>query len=210
MIAMVGHLAGQETADLRTVRIARFATLRACAMISDVAARFGTRASATTDHVYPSPCRSACPTGGPVSHLTRGIGGIPAAIGYHGKTAIELWGNNVDFGAIFEKLEKGRKPCRKNQSSSRPSQPSHFPLAWKATPNVLSSAQAVVWSQLKCWAPIVRALCLPVQRLACSVTTSASAVPPHAKSAARNRAVSQSFRRRGVTPAAFLRFGGDH
>lgn len=210
MIARVGHIAGQKTADLAAARITDFGNLRSCAMLCHAVAPIGAVAAASTDHVYPSPCRSACASGGPVSRFTGGIGGFPAAIGYHGKTAIEFAGNRVTVVRVSEILTKGRKPCRKNQSSSRPSQPSPCPLALKATPNEPWPVQAQALSLQKCWEPTAQAPCSQVLPLACSVTTSAFAAPSAADRRASSDASPLSDRRRGMTPAAVSRFGGDH
>lgn len=209
MIAVVAPVMGQKTAYCGATGIARFVKLRACTMIAGVAAQSRRRAAAITDHVSNSLCRSACSAGGPVSFSGGSFGGNPADIGYHGKTAIELTGNTVDFGGVPQILTKGRKPCRKNPSSSRPSQPSLCPLVSKATPNVPLQALAQVWLQLKCLAPTAPALFWQVPPQACSVTTSASAVLHVADAAALRRDTILVGRRRGMTPAAVSRFGGD-
>jgi len=142
-------------------------------------------------------------------NILRLMGGKPTVIGYHGKTAIELRGISVDSGATFEKLKIGKTSCISNPLSSLLSQLLACPLVWKATQSVQSLAQAPVWSRLKCWALTVLAQCLPVQPQACSVTTSAFAVQPHGNFCAPAGASGLYHRRRGNTPAAFLRFWGE-
>lgn len=209
MIAAGVYCTGQETADFRAVSNVRFVMARACAMLCSAVARSGTRAFASSDQSYPSLGRSACRTGGPVSILQHGIGGIPADIGYHGKWAIEFNGKSVDSGAVFEKLVKGKKPCRRNQSSSRPSRPSLCPLALKAIWNAASPVQAQAISARRSSAPIQPEQHLLAPLPACCATMRTFAVQHGAKPTALIVNHDQARRRRGTTPAAVLRFWGD-
>ena len=141
-------------------------------------------------------------------YILRQMGGKPTAIGYHGKTAIEFSVDSANSGATNTKLNKGRKPCTSNPLSSLLSQLLACQLALKAIQSVQSLAQVPVWSQQKFWALTAQAQFWPVQPQACSVTTWAFAAQPHGKSCAPAGASGHYYRRRGNTPAAFLRFGG--
>lgn len=210
MIAVVAHVVRQETADFAARIFAGFGALQTCAMIGRAVARSGLRALLSFDQFDPSPDRPACSRGGPVSFGTAGLGGKPDDIGYHTHKGIELSCISDDSGAVSEKPNKGRTSCRRNPSSWRHLLLSLCLAVWKATPNVPSQVQALVWSRRNCWAQTVPARFWPVPLQASFVTTSASAAPSAANFAARNRAVSHHCRRRGHAPAAVLRSWGDH
>ncbi len=210
MIAVFAHVVRQEIAYFAARISAGFGAAQTCAIMGCAVPRSGLRALLSFDQFDPSPDRPACSRGGPVSFGTAGLGEKPDDIGYHTHKGIALSGISGESGAVSEKPNKGRTSCRRNPSSWRHLLLSLCLAVWKATPNVPSQVQALVWSRRNCWAPTVPALCLPVPPQASFVTTSASAAPSAVNFAVRNRAVSHHCRRRGQSPAAVLRSWGDH
>ena len=102
--------------------------------------------------------------------------------------------------------QKGTETCLRKLGSSRQSRPSHLLAAWKQTCSAALPVLRLALPLPKFWVQTHLLRVLLAHPLACFATTQASAVK-HAKpsSAPRGRG-SFSKRRRGLAPAAFLRF----
>lgn len=155
---------------------------------------------------YPSLDRFAYLPSGPVTFFRRYRPKTVVDIGYHCLSPIELGAADINSD-VSEKLELGRRLCRKNQSFW----PQWLFLALlvvlKATSNVALRVQLVAsWPQ-KCWVPIQLGQPWLVQPSAYFATTQASTAAArltHRADVARSH---QFNRRRGHAPAAVLRLG---
>jgi hypothetical protein len=196
----------REIAHFRQNTTGHYASGPDCATLIPVIMCSSKHLVADCRQVYPSPDRSACSSGGPVTVFRLSFGGKQTDIGYHTSLAIELRTVSVDSGAT-SKNKLGRELCIKNQSFLPQWPFSALQVVLKATWNVASRAQAQVLLHLKCWAQTALVPFLLVPQLACFVTTPGSTPAVKRDLRASVAHLNQWSRRRGNTSAAVLRFG---
>ena len=196
----------RECAHFRGGKSRDCSGLVSCFKVSVVARRSSKRPVATCQHRYPSLYRSVPFLGRPVSVFRRLTAKKRIVIGYHSAEAIEFNAVGADSRATL-KNKLGRRLCRKNQSSLPQLPYSALPVVLKVTSSVASQVQAQALSQLKCWAQTAQAPFLLAPQLVCCVTTQASTAAAKLNARAPHGRNNHQSRRRGIAPAAVLRFG---
>lgn len=200
----------RESAYFWGGRTCGFASRFECGNVGLAAGRPSKRPAALCQHRYPSPDRSASSQGRPVILLGRAdsasrIGGKLTVIEYQAPCPIVFARCRTNSGAAL-KPKLGKRTCKRHPSSLPLWRPLASPAALTPTWNAAPQAQVLVSSLPKRWAPIRQARRWPVLPLVFCVMTQVSAAA-HAKTFALPKAFDHCSRRRGLTPAAFLRSG---